>query len=128
MGGFGYNRNIVRIISRALTPPDASEVVYLDDFGGIEIYKQATLFVPAESLEAYRTHEEWGRFTNIVPFIGAGPGDINGDGSIAINDATNLIDMLLEGEELPAYADVNGDGVVTIKDVTDLIDMLLISN
>ena len=125
MGGFGFNRNIKRMISRALVPPDASEVVYSDEYGGINNYEQATLFVPAESLEAYQTHEEWGRFTHIVPFIGAGPGDINGDGSIAINDATNLIDMLLGGEELPAYADVNGDSEVTIKDVTDLIDMML---
>ena len=93
-----------------------------------DVYEQATLFVPAESLEAYRAHEEWGKFTHIVPFIGAGPGDINGDGNIAINDVTYLIDQLLSGDELPAYADVNGDGVVTIKDVTDLIDMLLGGN
>ena len=93
-----------------------------------DVYEQATLFVPAESLEAYRAHEEWGKFTHIVPFVGAGPGDINGDGNIAISDATNLIDQLLSGDELPAYADVNGDGVVTIKDVTDLIDMLLNGN
>jgi len=124
MSGFGYDSKIKRIISRALVPPDASEVVY----DRINNYEQATLFVPAESLEAYQTHEEWGRFTHIVPFIGAGPGDINGDGNIAISDATNLIDQLLSGDELPAYADVNGDGVVTIKDVTDLIDMLLGGN
>ena len=38
---------------------------------------------------------------------------------------TNLIDMLLNGEDLPAWVDVNGDGNVTIADVTALIDMLL---
>ena len=88
----------------------------------------ATLYVPDESVEAYRSHEGWGKFLNISAFVGAGPGDINGDGSIAISDVTNLIDQLLGGDELPAYADVNGDGVVTIKDVTDLIDMLLGGN
>ena len=91
-------------------------------------YKLVTLFVPNESLEAYQTAIIWRLFYRIVPFIGAGPGDINGDGNIAINDVTNLIDQLLSSDELPAYADVNGDGVVTIKDVTVLIDMLLSSN
>ena len=89
------------------------------------LYEQATLFVPAESLEAYQSHEEWGKFARIVPFLGAGPGDINGDGNIAISDVTNLIDLLLSGNELPAWADVDGDGNVSIKDVTTLIDMLL---
>ena len=56
------------------------------------------------------------------------PGDVNGDGYITISDVTNLIDILLSGGELPAYADVNGDGDVSIKDVTDLIDMLLSGN
>ena len=60
-----------------------------------------------ESLEAYRAHEEWGKFSHIVPFIGAGPGDVNGDGKIAISDVTNLINLLLSSDELPAYADVN---------------------
>ena len=90
--------------------------------------KWTILFVPNESLEAYRTHEEWGKFTHIVPFIGAGPGDVNGDGSISVGDATNLIDLLLSGGELPAWMDVNGDGHVSIKDITDLIDMLLGGN
>ena len=94
----------------------------------VSIYDQATLFVPNESLEAYRAHEEWGRFTHIVPFIGAGPGDVNGDGRIAIDDVTSIIDLLLSDEDLPAWADVNGDGVVTIKDVTALIDLLLSGN
>ena len=118
--------NLTSIISK----PTIAPAIGYNAFCGWEtdVYEQATLFVPAESLEAYRAHEEWGKFTHIVPFLGAGPGDINGDGNIAISDATNLIDQLLSGDELPAYADVNGDGVVTIKDVTDLIDMLLSGN
>ncbi len=113
------------VVVQAVTPPTTYvSFDYYDD----SLFEQITLFVPAESIEAYRAHEEWGKFTHIVPFLGAGPGDINGDGNIAISDATNLIDQLLSGDELPAYADVNGDGVVTIKDVTDLIDMLLNGN
>ncbi len=50
---------------------------------------------------------------------------MDGDGAIAIDDVTSLIDLLLNGGELPAYVDVDGDGTVDISDVTELIDMLL---
>ena len=114
--------NLSRVVCRAITPPKV-------EFNGNWCVSSNTkLFVPAESLEAYRADEGWSYFSHFVPFIGAGPGDINGDGNIAVSDVTNLIDQLLGGDELPAYADVNGDGVVTIKDVTDLIDMLLNGN
>ena len=113
--------NLKKIVSKAIIPPALS-----DDYNMVENY--AILFVPNESLEAYRAHEAWGRFSRIVPFIGAGPGDVNGDGSISVGDATYLIDQLLSGGELPAWMDVNGDGNVSIKDITDLIDILLGSN
>ena len=122
IGAFWSCSDLASIICKAMSPPTAVENSFRDT------YEIATLFVPAESLEAYQSHEEWGKFTHIVPFLGAGPGDINGDGNIAIGDVTNLIDQLLSGDELPAWADVNGDGAVTIKDVTDLIDMLLNGN
>ena len=92
---------------------------------GDPFFEQVKLFVPQEGLEAYKADPEWGLFTHIAPFIGAGPGDINGDGTIAIGDVTTLIELLLYGGELPAYADVNGDGEVSINDITILIDALL---
>ena len=92
------------------------------------IYSTAKLFVPNESLARYRADREWGRFSRIVPFIGAGPGDSNGDGVINVSDVTNLVDLLLSGEELPAYIDVNGDGNVNVSDVSVLIDQLLSEN
>ena len=119
----GYPEDPRHFICRAVTPPNVAENYYGNHFGSSQ-----TLFVPAESLQAYRTHPVWRRFGRIVPFIGAGPGDVNGDGSISVGDATNLIDQLLIGGELPAWMDVNGDGNVSIKDITDLIDILLGSN
>ena len=116
--------NLTKIVCMGTTPPEITDYYLSLD----EMYWQATLFVPNESLEAYKTHDLWGKFLNIVPFIGAGPGDINGDGIIAIGDVTDIIDQLLSGEELPAYYDVNGDGTVTIGDITALIDMLLGTN
>lgn len=116
---FSYCADLNRVICKALTPPAAVWTAFGYSYNSI------TLFVPNESLEAYRAHQVWSRFTHIVPFIGAGPGDINGDGSVAISDVSGIIDMLLESEELPAYCDVNGDGIVSIADVSALIDILL---
>lgn len=88
-------------------------------------YVGRTLYVPFGSLSAYQADENWSQFFETIVEMERVTGDINGDGNIAINDVTNLIDMLLGGDELPAWADVNGDGNVTIADVTALIDMLL---
>lgn len=127
-GAFYLCDSIVDITCMGITPPAAQEIYGCYYHDPELIYHNAKLFVPNESIEAYRAHEEWGRFTHIVPFIGAGPGDVDGDGNIAIKDVTGLIDTLLSGGELPAYCDVDGDGTVTIKDVTALIDMLLGGN
>jgi len=93
-----------------------------------ENYSNRTLYVPSGTLEMYQADTNWSQYFGSIVEMNAMPGDINGDGNIAINDVTNLIDQLLSGDELPAYADVNGDGVVNIKDVTDLIDILLSGN
>lgn len=124
---FYHCDKIKRLICRPVTPPAVTQEQY--DYGEtFSCYDSATLFVPNESLEAYRTHQEWGKFSLIVPFIGAGPGDINGDGDISVSDVTGLIDLLLSGGSLPSYADADGDGHVSIKDVTTLIDTLLSGN
>lgn len=52
-------------------------------------------------------------------------GDVDGSGSVTIDDVTALIDILLNGNTAPAAADVDGSGSVTIDDVTALIDRLL---
>ena len=98
-------------------PPDAS-------LGNVLYYSSdMTLFVPLESLETYKNHEAWSSFY-IVPFIGAGPGDIDGSGGIDVDDVVDIIGMILDGTA-PEYADVNGDGSIDIDDIAVLINMLL---
>ena len=128
---FSYCYKLKSVVCKAIVPPVAATVFDGNEYSYDDqdiVYHDAILFVPNESVEDYRAHEEWGKFTHIVPFIGAGPGDINGDGNIAISDATELVDMLLVGEEAPAWGDVNGDGNVTVLDVTDMIDLLMNNN
>jgi hypothetical protein len=131
-----------KMILHSLIPPDGYDLFYYEyddqnyyyyDYVGFEadkLYDQVTLFVPNESLEAYHSAMEWGRFTHIVPFIGIGPGDMNGDGSINISDVTNIINLISTGaaDELPAYCDMNGDGEVNISDVIMLIMTILGGN
>ena len=66
--------------------------------------------------------DEW------VDLLSNQPGDVTGDGEFNITDATDLTQMLLNGDvslsQYPA-ADYNGDGVVNISDVTDMISYLL---
>ena len=52
-------------------------------------------------------------------------GDVNASGKVDISDATDLIDILLNGSKPNACADVNGDTLVDISDITSLIDLLL---
>ena len=120
LSAFRYCSNLTQVISLPVTPPAITQYCFINSYG-------ATLFVPQESMEAYSTHEFWGRFSRIVPFLGAGPGDINGDGTITVSDAVDIINQMLDAgnDELPAYGDVNGDGTINIADITILINMLL---
>ena len=118
-GAFRRCSAMTKVISLPVIPPTITQYTFEECYG-------ATLFVPNESLEAYQTHELWSRFSRIVPFLGAGPGDINGDGALNVGDVTSIINLLLNaGEESPAYCDVNGDGAVNINDVTILINRIL---
>jgi len=117
---------LASVTCQSMVPPEADDAFASEEgyFSSWFIYDNAALFVPAEAIEDYRAHEEWGRFARIVPFIGAGPGDVDGSGGIDVDDVTGIIGMILEGQ-VPAYADVNGDGATDIDDITVLINMLL---
>lgn len=115
---FSECSGLTEIYSLALTPP----TVYPYTFNGCY---RATLYVPKQALNVYKTANYWKNFTNIIG-VDDEPGDVDGDGSVTIADVTVLIDLLLGGDIINnEVADFNGDSVVSIKDVTDLIDMLL---
>ena len=92
------------------------------------VYGTATLHIPEAAIESYRNANTWKNFTNIDGIPGKGPGDVNGDGTLDVDDVSILIGLLVNGEELPIYADVNGDGRADIDDVSLLISMLLNGN
>ena len=115
---FYYCSSLIKVICLAIVPPA------VDFFSFYQNTQQnATLLVPNTSLEAYINHIYWRQFVNIC-----GIGDINDDSNVSISDVSTLIDMLLNGGEIPVGADVNADGTVNISDVTTLIDILLNAN
>lgn len=76
------------------------------------------------------TYDDWqAMYVGLYPNREHIPGDVNDDGKLGIDDATDLIDLLLAGNSAGNdQADVNADGRVSIDDVTTLIDLLLSGN
>ena len=52
-------------------------------------------------------------------------GDVDGDNEVGISDVSALVDLLLNGGDMPAAADCDEDGEVGISDVSALVDYLL---
>ena len=131
MGALFYDcPNISSVTCLATTPPIYDYFIIHVDGNQIKVYNfddvvfnQATLYVPAGSLEAYQTTVEWSFFQNIRLL-----GDFDGNGGLGISDVSSLIDYLLtedaNGMDLGA-ADADGNGKVEIADLSLLIDMLL---
>ena len=91
-------------------------------------YSTATLYVPQEAIEQYRSHAAWGLFARIEAIPTRIRGDVNGDGSVDGNDVSALLEMALAGgvsAEQAIVADVNGDGSVDGNDVSALLEMAL---
>lgn len=55
------------------------------------------------------------------------PGDLDGDGTVTIDDTTMLISLVLEGGggQYNECADLDGNGVIDIDDITAIINMIL---
>ena len=110
----------------SMTPPEGYDIFVVNEqsWETYPAYDFATLYVPEQSLNAYRTHKEWGRFANISTLYDEDSCDVDGDGKVSINDVSYLIGLLL-GDDVPDYADVDGNGYVNINDVSILISRLL---
>ncbi len=119
---FYYTGPLDTVICKAVTPP----VVHEDWTFDWHYNAYATLYVPAQSVQAYKEADVWKKFCTIVP-IGTvlTPGDVNLDGEINIKDITALIALLMSGDTTyHPNVDVNYDYEVNISDITRLINKL----
>lgn len=75
------------------------------------------------------TESAWSRFREVTLLEQTViPGDVDGDGTVGIADASALIDYLLNGDDTDLNllaADFDQDGEISIADVSELIDSLL---
>ena len=79
-----------------------------------------------KSIYVNGTESKWSNIKEVITAAGEGVrGDVDGNGTVTIDDVTLLIDTLLKGNGAGNAADVNLDGEVSIDDVTALIDYLL---
>lgn len=90
------------------------------------IYKEATLYVPRGSIEAYKSAEDWCRFINIVAVTDHF--DVNGDDEVTIADVNSVIEVIQHGSNdqfNTSNCDVNDDGEVTIADINAIINAII---
>lgn len=113
--------NVAVITSHAVMPPVCGEQA----LGDINFW-DCKLFVPAGSVEAYQTADQWSLFwaEPLDEPEPSTPGDINGDSDVDVADIVAIIDKVLEGSADAAY-DVNNDGSVDVADIVAVIDYVL---
>lgn len=103
------------------TPPTMSA----NNVFSTSTYNTATLNVPKNSLNAYKSADWWRLFNTIVGGdFGGDPLDVNDDGEVNIADVNTLLDAVLSGSTNTKY-DVNGDNEVGISDMNTIIDAIL---
>ena len=92
-------------------------------------YDNATLHVPATSVEAYKAAEPWNQFKEIVAISGTelDKGDANGDGAVNIADIVEIVNFITGNASedfIEACADANGDGLVNADDIVTIVGLM----
>ena len=122
-GVFAGVWQLASITCQATTPP----TFVIDDSWSTfnsNVYEQATVYVPQESITRYKNAEIWKNFLDIQALRDHIPGDVNVDGEVNIADVNALIDAVLTGNH-NIDGDVNGDGEINIADINATIDIIL---
>ena len=112
---------ISSITVKAPTPPELGS----KDCFVSGVYKNASLKVPQESVDAYQAANHWNQFKHIEGIHDALIGDVNGDGELTVNDVNIELAVIYGEITCTALHDVNGDGEVNIADVNAIIDLIL---
>ena len=123
---FSSVKTLTKVTCLAKVPPTGGTEV------ATEAYEGATLYVPMNSVEAYRAAEGWQNFS-LIEGIDTGEepgvtGDLNGDGSVDVEDVNLLINLILENidaNQLEGNPDLDGSGTPDVADVNALINIIL---
>ena len=123
MYAFGSCKALVKITSRAVTPPYLKGKSIFPD----KVYNNAIVYVPRQSVDAYKEALVWKYFSIEGVNFMLMNADVNGDGEVNISDVTAVIDILLEGG-IDDVGDVNEDDEVNISDINAVVDIILTGN
>ena len=110
---------------------DVPEAEYNAFAADVRTLEGATLHVPKSSIKAYKTAVAWKDFSEIVPLDDEPiiPGDVTGNGSVNVQDATIVVNYILGTDVNDEYdysvADMNNDGEIDVFDVTKMIAVIL---
>ena len=121
---FNYCNALQTVTCRGTVPPVMASINCFTNAA----YSRAILKVPRPEIETYAAADYWYKFAHIEGWGYLGPGDVNGSGTIDMDDLTRLINIMLTddlGGIDPAWADVTGNGIVSMNDLTELINLLL---
>lgn len=121
---FNYCNALQTVTCRSSVPP----VMANSNCFTNAAYSRAVLKVPRPEIEIYAAAVYWYKFSHIEGWGYLGPGDVNGSGTIDMDDLTLMINIMLTddlGGIDPSWADVTGNGIVSMNDLTELINLLL---
>ena len=119
---FSSSMQISSITVKAMLPP---KMTSKDAFAS-SVYKKATLKVPQEALDDYRSTQYWSNFANCEAIVSnVLLGDVNLDGEITISDVNAEIQAMYSGNDCEPLFDINGDGEINIADVNAIIDLIM---
>ena len=123
---FGNAKAFTKVTCLAKVPPTVAST--FDE----EAYANATLYVPMNSVDAYRTAPGWEGFQHIEGIAtGDEPGmtgDLNNDGVVDVEDVNLIINLVLDAissDDVSGDADLDGSGGIDIADVNALINIIL---
>lgn len=112
---------LTEIISLAKTPPTMAAKSCFEE----STYSSASLYVPRNSLNTYKSADWWRMFDDINGIdTGSNPCDVDDDGEVTVNDINVLINAILSNRTDSKF-DLNGDKEVGIADLNILIDAVL---
>ena len=124
IGAWAFSsKGLTRIKCFSSTPPECSDSISI--FYSVN-KGDCILYVPSESITAYKNADGWKDFDNIKAIP---TGDCNSDGGITMADANAVVNYFLTTDKPEDFnedaADVNCDGQVTMADANMIVNMFL---
>lgn len=110
----------------------AKEVPNAESNTFTQVNLEVPLYVPAESVESYKSADFWKDIISILPLteeVVAGKlGDVNSDDKVNVTDVMQTVNVIL-GNPITVFswqmADLNFDGLINVTDIMKIVNIIL---